>query len=111
MYRLWKDIYSRYRYDIATIPAGYYEGIDRRLSNKGFVKIAENFYPIVGRVSMNITTIDVSNIENIKIGDLVNIISNISSDKNSILNITKTCEVIPYKIAVYIPQHLRRVAK
>ena len=47
---------------IATIPAGYYEGIDRRLSNKGIVKVGNTWCPIIGRVSMNISSIDVSKV-------------------------------------------------
>ena len=95
---------------IATIPVGYYEGIDRRLSNKGFVKVNEIFCPIVGRISMNITTIDVSEIPEIKIGDEVIVISRNKQDKNSIENISKTIdETKPYEIVVHIPSQLRRV--
>ncbi len=94
---------------IATIPVGYFEGIERRLSNKGFVKIENQFAPIIGRVSMNITTIDVSKFQNIKRGDKVTVISNIPSDPNSIENMAKECDMIPYEIAVYVPMHLRRI--
>ena len=93
---------------VATISAGYFEGVERRLSNKGFVKIKEKFCPIVGRVSMNITSIDISEIENIKIGDEVVIISSNAVDKNSAENNAKICETIPYEILVDIPQHLKR---
>ena len=98
---------------IATIPLGYFEGIDRRLSNKGFVKIEKNnktyFAPIIGRVSMNITTIDISNIPQMKIDDKVIVISNIAQDKNSIENRASNCDTIPYEIVVHIPPHLKRV--
>ncbi len=93
---------------IATIPAGYNEGIDRRLSNNGFVKISNTFCPIIGRVSMNITTIDISKIKYPKIGDEVIVLSANKKDKNSIENIAKECNTIPYEIAVHIPQYLRR---
>jgi alanine racemase len=94
---------------IATIPVGYYEGIDRRLSNKGFVKIKNIFCPIIGKVSMNITVIDISRIESLKIGDEVIVISNKKEDKNSIENIARDCETISYEIAaVHIGTHLKR---
>ncbi|MEN9561497.1 MAG: hypothetical protein RIQ56_770, partial [Candidatus Parcubacteria bacterium] len=38
---------------IATVPLGYYEGIDRRLSNKGYMLVQGITCPIIGRVSMN----------------------------------------------------------
>lgn len=94
---------------IATIPLGYYEGLDRRLSNKGYVKIDSIFCKIIGRISMNITTIDVSEINNIKIGDVVQVISNLSDDKNSIHSISEIADTIPYEAIISIPERLRRV--
>lgn len=94
---------------IATIPLGYYEGLDRRLSNKGYVKVNGKFCKIVGRVSMNITTIDVTEIKDIRIGDLVQVISNIPSDLNSIHSISKISETIPYEALISLPERLRRV--
>lgn len=92
---------------IATIPMGYFEGVDRRLSNRGFVKIKDVFCPIVGRVSMNITTVDVSNVD-AKAGDEVIVISADKADKNSVENIAEMCGTISYEILVHIPAQLRR---
>lgn len=93
---------------IATVPMGYFEGIDRKLSNCGFFKVNETYCPIVGRVSMNITSIDVSAIPNIRLDDEVVVISNNREDKNSVENIAKTIQTIPWEIFVHIPAHLRR---
>ena len=93
---------------IATIPAGYFEGIDRKLSNKGLLKIRNIFCPIVGRVSMNITTLDATFVPNIKLGEKVIVISNNKDDGNSVENIAKISNTIPWEILVHIPQHLRR---
>lgn len=93
---------------IATIPAGFYEGVDRRLSNKGFVKIGDKFCPIVGRVSMNITTIDVSEVTSVTLNTPVTIISNNYSDKNSIEESAKLAGTSPYDLLVHIQQGLRR---
>lgn len=94
---------------IATIPVGYYEGLNRRLSDVGHVKIKNTFCKIVGRVSMNITTIDVSEIKDIKIGDIVEVISKTSSDKNSIQSISEPIGTIPYEAVIKIPERIRRV--
>jgi alanine racemase len=93
---------------IATIPAGYFEGVDRRLSKRGFFKIKDIFCPIVGRVSMNITSIDVTAVPEIKLNDELILISDNSNDKNSVQNIAKLAETIPWEILVHLPQHLRR---
>jgi len=94
---------------IATIPFGYYEGMDRRLSGKGFVKIGEKYAKILGKVCMNITIIDVTNIEDVAIGTEVIVVSDNREDKNSIENIAKLCATIPYEIAVHIGGSLKRM--
>lgn len=93
---------------MATVPVGYFEGVDRRLSNCGVFKINNHYCPIIGRVSMNITSIDVSSVPEVKLGDKAIIISNNKDDVNSIENIAKLVHTIPYEILVHIPQHLRR---
>ncbi len=93
---------------IATIPVGYYEGIDRRLSNKGHVNIHSKFVNIIGRVSMNITTIDITDINDAKIGDKVIVISSNENDPNSMLNISKET-TLARDLAVNIASHLKRV--
>jgi len=96
---------------IATIPVGYFEGIDRRLSNCGSVLVGTEHIPcpIIGRVSMNITTIDVSHMPEVKMGAPVTVISNTAVDQNSIMNMAKIARTIPYEIAVHVPEQLKRV--
>ncbi len=45
---------------IAVIPVGYYDGIDRKLSGRGAVLVRGVRAPVVGRVAMNMTMIDVT---------------------------------------------------
>lgn len=47
---------------IATIPAGFGEGYPRSLFNKGIVLIGGQRCPVIGRVSLNVTTIDVTDL-------------------------------------------------
>ncbi len=56
---------------IATISAGYADGLPLALSNRGSVLIAGKRCPIVGRISMDYTTIDVTDLSDIKAGDEV----------------------------------------
>lgn len=96
---------------IATIPVGYFEGLDRRLSNTGKVLVGREKIPcpIIGRISMNITIIDVSGLPDTKIGDEVTVIDDNTNSPNSIISIAQQCNTIPYEIAVKIPAHLKRV--
>ena len=94
---------------VGILPIGYYDGVDRNLSNKGLVNIDGHDCSIIGRVSMNITIIDLSRIKNPKIGDEVVIYSNNPKDKNSIENAAKICKKIPYEILVNLAESTRRV--
>jgi len=93
---------------IGVLPIGYNDGVDRELSNKGFVRLFDQFCPIVGRVSMNITTIDISGI-NAKMGDEVMVYSDNLKDKNSIENTAKICKKIPYEILVNLAESTKRI--
>ncbi|KKW45446.1 MAG: Alanine racemase [Parcubacteria group bacterium GW2011_GWB1_56_8] len=94
---------------LVTIPAGYFEGVDRRLSNKGAVKVRGKFLPIAGRVSMNITTADATSLPDVRLEEEAILISEDPADQNSIERIAGICGTIPYDIAVRIPPHLRRI--
>jgi alanine racemase len=92
---------------IGLIPAGYYEGIDRRLSNLGFIRYQDAFLPIVGRVCMNLTIVDLLTTE-AKTGDEVELIGNITEAPNSIVQMAKLCDTIPYDLLVHLSESVRR---
>jgi len=96
---------------IAIIPAGYFEGTDRRLGNIGYYKIKGHDCPLVGRISMNISLADITNHSDIKVGDQVTLISSDPRDKNCAQNMAKLCNTIPYEMLIHVPQHLRRTVK
>jgi alanine racemase len=54
---------------IATLPAGYADGMNRRLSGKGKVLIRGRLAPIVGIISMDLTLVDVTEIPDLRVGD------------------------------------------
>jgi alanine racemase len=56
---------------IATLPVGYADGYDRLLSNNADVLVRGKRVPVVGRVSMDLVTIDVTDIRDAAIGDEV----------------------------------------
>ena len=59
---------------IATLAIGYGDGVRRALSNQGKVIVREEFAPIVGRVSMDLTLVDVTGVKAASIGDEVTVI-------------------------------------
>lgn len=56
---------------VATISAGYADGLPLALTNRGHVFIGGKRCKIIGRISMDYTTVDVSEVENVKAGDEV----------------------------------------
>ena len=60
---------------LATVGAGYADGYPRSLGNRGYVCAAGRRVPVVGRVSMDLTTIDISSLpaSDLTVGDSVNL--------------------------------------
>ena len=56
---------------VATISVGYADGLPLALTNRGFVLIGGRRCRIIGRISMDYTTVDVSDVPNVKAGDEV----------------------------------------
>jgi alanine racemase len=56
---------------VAVLPVGYADGYNRQLSNRGRVIVREHYAPIVGRISMDLTLVDVTGIPGIAVGDEV----------------------------------------
>lgn len=92
----------------AILPVGYNDGVDRRLSNKGFVTVNGVSCSIIGRVSMNLTSVDVTNAGSIKVGDEVVVYSDNPNDPNSIENAAKICGTIPYEIVIHFTSTTKR---
>ena len=92
---------------IATVSAGYADGVPRLLSNQGFVLIGGKKAPIVGRVCMDQFCVDVTDIENVKMGDTVTIFGpGLSAD-----TVAQTAQTIGYELVCGITARVPRVYK
>jgi alanine racemase len=94
---------------IAVLAAGYADGIPHRLSNKGRVIAKGQFAPIVGAVSMDLTTIDVTHAPPIEVGDAVTLLGSeggISIDAQQIARIAGT---ISYSVLCGIHARVKRI--
>jgi len=59
---------------LAVLPVGYWEGLDRRLSNVGYVGLRNVRAPIRGRVCMNLTMVDATGLAKLRVGESVELI-------------------------------------
>jgi alanine racemase len=92
---------------IALLPVGYWDGYDRGLSNKGTVIINGQKAPVVGRIAMNLTMIDCTDIANVHVGDEVMLLGpyeGITAD-----DIAQTIQTINYEVVTRINPLLPRI--
>ena len=93
---------------IATLPVGYADGLPRALSNKGEVLIRGKRYPIVGRVCMDLTLVDVGD-SNVKVGDEVVLIGRQGKESISTDDVAKQADTISYEIICGIGKRVTRI--
>lgn len=92
---------------IGILPMGYYEGVNRSLSNVGLVKIGDSYAPIVGRVCMNHTMVSLEDIDT-TVGAPVVIYSSSPHDKNSIDAIAAMYNLFNYNMLTALSSDVRR---
>jgi alanine racemase len=93
---------------IATIPVGYEDGYRRVLSNRSSVIVRGRMAPVVGRISMDWTIVDVTDIPEAAFGDTVTLIGRDGEAAITAENLATLCSTISYEITCGIN---RRVAK
>ena len=93
---------------IAVLAAGYADGIPHRLSNKGKVIAAGSFAPILGTVSMDLTTIDVSRSPQLGPGDEVTLLGSEGSVSLDAQQIGRLAGTISYTVLCGISSRVKR---
>ena len=88
---------------------GYADGFPRSLSNKGKVLLGGKVEPVVGRVSMDLTTVDVTGNSNVKEGSLVTLIGKDSKNEITAWDIANAAGTIPYEIMCGISPRVPRI--
>lgn len=94
---------------IATVAIGYHDGLRRALSGNGHFLVHGQETRIAGRVSMDWTTIDVSEIPEAKVGDDVTIIGRDGQEEIRAEDLARLIDTISYEITCGIDKRVRRV--
>lgn len=94
---------------IGILGAGYADGIFHRLSNRGKVIAAGQLTSILGSVSMDLTTIDLSHTDELGPGDEVTLLGSEGQVKLDAQQIARTAGTISYNILCSISARVRRV--
>lgn len=93
---------------VATLPVGYEDGYVRALSNRGRVIVRGEYAPVVGRVSMDLTLIDVTNVEGVAVGDRVTLLGEDGELSVPVEDVAKTAGTISYEITCGISSRVPR---
>lgn len=103
-----RTFYTKRESLIATIPIGYADGMNRLMSNKGEVLVGGKRVPIVGRVCMDLTMIDVTKIDRVRVGDEVVIIGRQGKQYITALEIADKIDTISYEVLCNISARVPR---
>jgi alanine racemase len=104
---------TKARSRIAVLPVGYADGYPRLLSNRARVIVGGDYAPVVGRVSMDLTIVDVSHIRGVAVGDEVVLIGRANGEgigkSVDAVELARWCESVPYEILCGLSQRVPRV--
>src|SRR6185312_11453385 len=93
---------------LAVLSAGYADGVPHRLSNKGKVIVGGCFAPIVGTVSMDLTTVDVSGAPGARPGDEVTLLGHEGDVSLDAQQIARAAGTISYNVLCGISARVKR---
>ncbi len=96
---------------IATVPVGYGYGFSRTLSNNGHVLVGGKRVPVVGAVNMNMMVMDVTDVENVAVGDEVVLVGKQGELEISIGSFSDMNNSMNYELLTRLPHHIPRIVK
>ena len=99
-------ITTKRRTKVVSLPVGYADGYNRLLSNQGEVLVRGKRFPVIGRVCMDQTMIDVTNLPQVKVGDEVVLWGRQGQEEITVEEIADKIGTINYEI-VHLPDKKR----
>ena len=94
---------------VATLPVGYADGYNRLLSNNAEVLIRGKRCPVLGRVSMDLITVDVTDLDDVRIGDEVVLMGHQGKERISAEEIAARIGTISYEVFCAVSSRVPRV--
>lgn len=95
----------------ATLPVGYADGLSRTLSSKGEMTVKGKRVPIVGRVCMDQTVVDVTDVDSVTEADVVTIFGDENKGHISLDELADRLDTIHYEIVCLIGKRVPRIYK
>jgi alanine racemase len=95
---------------VATLPVGYNDGYVRALSNRGRAIVRGQYAPVVGRISMDLTLADVTDVPGVRNGDVVTLIGADGGLSVPAEDIARTAGTLSYEITCGVSARVPRVS-
>ncbi len=96
---------------IAVLPFGYADGFPRALSSRGRVMVGGRLAPVIGRVCMDVTMVDVSEIDGVAAGDTAVVFGRREGGSPTVDEVARACDTIPYEVLVRVGARVPRTAR
>jgi len=93
----------------ATLGIGYGDGFPRALSNKGHALIRGARVPIIGRVSMDVTVANISEVDGVELGDVATLVGRDGEEEITLNEVAELVGTIDYEILTGLGLRLPRV--
>lgn len=94
---------------IGLVPIGYADGYRRAFSNRAVMRIGDHLVPVRGRVSMDQTIVDLTELPDARVGDEVEVISPDAEAPNSVENLARLADTILHEILCGLGPRVRRI--
>jgi alanine racemase len=94
---------------VATIPIGYDDGYLRALSNRGHAIIRGVYATVIGRISMDLTLVDVTNVPGVELDDEVILIGEDARLSITAEDIAKTAGTLSYEVTCRVSERVPRI--
>jgi alanine racemase len=95
---------------IGVIPVGYNDGYLRSLSNRAIMTLGQHQLPVLGRISMDSTVIDLTDLPDPHLGQEITVISDDPAAPNSAENLAKLMDTIAYEVTCLVGHRAKRQA-
>jgi alanine racemase len=93
----------------ATVGIGYGDGLPRLLSNQGSALVRNRRVPIIGRISMDATVLDVTEVEGVEVGDVVTFFGRDGEEEIPLEEVAGLARTINYEILTNLTPRLPRI--
>ncbi len=94
---------------LATLGIGYADGLVRAASNRAFVLLRGRRVPVVGRVSMDYTTVDATDVPDVSLGDEVVVIGQQAGERIAAEELAQWTDRIPHEVTCALGQRVNRL--